>query len=84
MKTFLKASEAPKTKHELRKAILAKTIVLFENDYERDEEYREVEDPSFILFQIWAGFRYSPKSLNQEKEAEAYIGTSFTFKLAKA
>lgn len=84
MTTFLKTSEAPKTKNELRKAIIAGAITLFENDYERDEEYRKVEDPSFILFQIWAGFRYAPKYQNPSKEVEAYIGTSFTYKLAKA
>ncbi len=83
MANFIKVSEAPKTKPQLKKAILNGSIIVFENDYNRDKNYRKLENVNSIL-NLWDGFRYAPKYQGETNEATAYLGTSFNYKFAIA
>lgn len=77
--SFIKVSEAPKTKLQLKKAILNGTISVFENNGNFDDNYRELESVNSII-KLWDGFSYAPKYSNQESTAKAYLGTSFNYK----
>lgn len=79
MKTFLKVSEAPKTKLQLKKAILSGSIVVFEKDFNWEKNYRKLEDINSII-SLWDGFRYAPKYRGDSEDANAYLGTSFVYK----
>ena len=83
MENFLKVSEAPKTKLQLKKAILNGTIVVFEKDNNWEKKYRKLESVNTIL-KIWDGFRYAPKCQGETNEATAYLGTSFYYKFKNA
>ena len=82
MQNFLKATEVPQTKLRLKKALLDGSILLFENNSNRDNIYRKI-DPTNVI-DMWHGFIFSPKCIGENNEAAAYLGTSFYYKFAKA
>jgi len=81
MKNFIKVSEAPQTKLRLKKAILNGSILVYEVDYNRDNNYRKLDSINSIM-QLWDGFRFAPKHQNQDSDASACLGTSFYYKFA--
>lgn len=83
MENFLKVSEAPKTKLQLKKAILNGSITVYEKDMNWENSYRKLESANSI-FQLWGGFRFAPKYQGESNEATAYLGTSFCYKFANA
>jgi hypothetical protein len=83
MTNFLKVSEAPKTKLQLKKAILKGSIVVFERDMNRSNDYTKLNSANSIL-SLWDGFRYHAPYQGSENEANAYLGTSFNYKFANA
>jgi len=83
MTNFLKVSEAPKTKLQLKKAILKGSIVVFERDMNRTNDYTKLNSANSIL-SLWEGFRYDAKFQAKENVANAYLGTSFNYKFANA
>jgi hypothetical protein len=83
MTNFIKVSEAPKTKLQLKKAILSGSIVVFEKDMSWNNNYKKLENANSIL-NLWNGFRYAPKFQGLSNEATAYLGTSFNYKFANA
>jgi len=80
---FLKVSEAPKTKLQLKKAILNKSIIVFEKDMNLEMQYRKLEDINYII-KLWDGFRFVPKYQCDKNDAQAYLGTSFNYKFSKS
>lgn len=83
MTNFIKVSEAPKTKLQLKKAIMKGSIIVFEIDSNWEKEYRKLDNINSILT-LWHGFRYAPKYQGESNEATAYLGTSFFYKFKKA
>ena len=83
MKNFMKITEAPKTKLQLKKAILNGTILVFEKDMNLDKSYIKLENINIII-NIWDGFRYAPKFQSETDDASAYLGTSFYYKFKHA
>lgn len=83
MTNFLKVSEAPKTKLQLKKAILNGSIVVFERDMNRTNDYTKLNSANSIL-SLWEGFRYDAKFQANENVVNAYLGTSFNYKFANA
>ena len=83
MKNFIKVSEAPKTKLQLKKAILNGTIIVYEKDMNWDKDFRVLNDLHSIL-SIWDGFRYAPKFQTESHIASAFLGTSFYYRFANA
>jgi hypothetical protein len=83
MTTFLKVSEAPKTKFQLKKAILEGSIIVFEKNNHSGNSYRKLDKVKSILT-LWEGFQYAPKYQGQLNEASAVLGTSFYYKFQKA
>ena len=81
MQNFLKATEVPQTKLQLKKALLNGSIILFEKDQNRDNVYRKI-NPNVVI-DMWYGFNFAPK-YQGENEANGYLGTSFYYKFAKA
>ncbi len=81
MKNFIKVSEAPQTKLKLRKAIENGQIAVFENDDNKDNVFRKLEDVDNIL-RLWQGFNYAPKYQGDANDAIAYLGTSFNYKFS--
>ena len=81
MKNFIKVSEAPQTKLKLRKAIESGQIAVFENDDNRDNVYRKIDELDNI-FRLWQGFKYAPKYQGESNDATAYLGTSFNYKFS--
>lgn len=79
MTNYLKVSEAPKTKLQLKKAILNGTINVFEKDMNSDIPFRVLDSVNKII-NLWDGFRYAPKYQGDENTATAYLGTSFYYK----
>ena len=79
MKNFIKVSEAPKTKLQLKKSILNGTITVFEKDNNWEKNYRKLDNINSII-SLWDGFRYAPKYQSETNEATAYLGTSFFYK----
>ncbi len=82
MQKFLTVSEIPKSKLQLKKALLNGSIKIHEIDINCEKKYRQLEDVSPI-FKIWEGFRFAPKYQNEKSEAYACIGTSFYYKFSK-
>jgi len=80
MKNYLKASEAPKTKLRLKKAILNGSILVYECNMNNDNKYTLLENINTII-KLWEGFHYN---LAGNEEAKAYLGTSFNYKFANA
>jgi hypothetical protein len=60
MTNFIKVSEAPKTKFQLKKAILNGSIIVFEKDNNIEKIYRKLDNVNCIL-KLWDGFRYALK-----------------------
>jgi hypothetical protein len=83
MGNYLKVSEAPKTKLQLKKAILNGTITVFEKDMDSDMSFRKLDSVNAII-NLWDGFRYAPKYQVESNIATAYLGTSFYYKFTKA
>jgi hypothetical protein len=83
MTNYLKVSEAPKTKLQLKKAILNGSIIVFEKDMNSDMPFRILEKTSIII-NLWEGFRYAPKYQGESNIATAYLGTSFYYKFTAA
>lgn len=83
MENFLKVSEAPKTKLQLKKAILSGSIIVFEKDYNYSKNYTQLDSVKSII-NLWEGFRFAPKYQGESSEATAYLGTSFNYKFVKA
>ena len=83
MKNFIKVSQAPQTKLQLKKAILNGSILVFEKDNNWDKDYRKIDNVKIIL-DLWSGFRYAPSYQGQENEVTAYLGTSFFYKFINA
>jgi hypothetical protein len=82
MQNFLKATEVPQTKQQLKKALLNGSIVIFEKDGNRKgDDFKKVEAKEII--DMWSGFSFYPKSQG-ENVANGYLGTSFFYKFAKA
>lgn len=79
MNAFLKVSEAPKTKLQLKKAILNGTVLVYENNSNVNCVYTKVNDTNTI-FKLWDGFHYTPKYQGENNEAYAYLGTSYYYK----
>lgn len=83
MTNFIKVSEAPKTKLQLKKAILNGSIIVFEKDNNWENNYRKLDNVNSII-KLWDGFRFAPKYQGETTEATAYLGTSFFYKFANA
>jgi hypothetical protein len=83
MTNFLKVSEAPKTKLQLKKAIQKGLIVVFERDMNRTNDYTKLSSVDSVL-SLWDGFRYHAPYQGNENVANAYLGTSFNYKFANA
>ena len=83
MTNFIKVSEAPKTKLQLKKAILNGSIIVFEKDNNWEKNYRKLDNVNSII-KLWDGFRFAPKYQGETNEATAYLGTSFFYKFANA
>lgn len=80
MKEFIKVSEAPKTKYQLKKAILNGTIEVYEADLNWDKEYKKIGNVNSLI-NMWDGFHYSIKYQGDgEKVVWACLGTSFYYK----
>lgn len=83
MTNFIKVSEAPKTKLQLKKAILNGSIIVYEKNQNWDKNYQKLDDINSIL-SLWNGFRYFPKYQAETNEVAAYLGTSFIYKFENA
>ena len=83
MNNYLKVSEAPKTKLQLKKAIQNDSIIVFEKDMNDDKEYTKIKNFSMI-FKLWEGFVYSTKYKSETEDAKACLGTSFYYKFKKS
>jgi hypothetical protein len=79
MTNFITVSQAPKTKLQLKKAILNGSILVFEKDMNRDEDYKQI-DANNIIKDFWNGFRFAPKYQGESSVAYACLGTSFYYK----
>ena len=80
MKNFIKVSEAPQTKQKLRKAIENGQISVFENDDNKDNVFRKIEDVDIL--RLWQGLNYAPKYQGDNNDVIAYLGTSFNYKFS--
>ena len=83
MTNFIKVSEAPKTKLQLKKAILNGSIIVFEKDCNWETNYRKLDDFNSII-KAWEGFRYAVKYQANTDEVYACLGTSFFYKFINA
>lgn len=83
MKNFIKASEAPKTKLQLKKAILNGSIIVFEKDMNLEMNYTRLEDTTTII-KLWKGFNFAPKYQAPTSDVYACLGTSYYYKFANA
>ena len=79
MTNFITVSEAPKTKLQLKKAILNGSIIVFEKDSNWETNYRKLDDINTII-KLWDGFRYAAKYQGNTDIAYASLGTSFYYK----
>ena len=85
MQNFLKATEVPQTKLQLKKALLNGSIVIFEkNGNRKGDDFKKLQlDEVRDIVTIWSGFSFNPKSQG-ENVAAGYLGTSFYYRFAKA
>ena len=82
---FLKVSEAPKTKNQLKKAILSGEILVFEKDNNHTKTYELININQLnSIINLWSGFNYSTKFQGETNEVCAYLGTSFYYKFKKS
>jgi hypothetical protein len=81
MANFLKATEVPQTKVQLKKALLNGSIVVFEKDGNRDNIYRKINHSH--ITDMWYAVNFAPKCQG-ENEATAYLGASFYYKFQKS
>lgn len=86
MQNFIKVSEAPQTKLQLRKAIESGKVIVFEKDSKSyNEEYRKLDQNQVaILIKSWGGLFYTTKYQNQNEDVYGCLGTSFYYKFSSA
>ncbi len=79
MTDFIKVSEAPKTKLQLKKAILSGSILVYVANFNHSPDFTKLDSVDSII-KIWNGFKYAPKYLGETNHAYACVGTSFYYK----
>lgn len=86
MQNFIKSSDAPKTKLQLRKAIESGKVIVFEkNSKSYNQEYIKLDKQQVSnLIKSWGALFYNTKHQNKNDEAYGCLGASYYYKFSNA